>query len=123
MCFKKWISDIKFLQNHGKLGLSMIFIGLHSNYDPKRSKNGQKRSKNDRKWSKMIKNDQIMRLICFKKWISDIKFLQKHEKLSLSMIFIGFHINYDPKRSKNGQKRSKMIENGQKWSEMIKLCD
>ena len=30
------------------------------------------------------------------------------------MILIGFYINYDPKRIKNGQKRSKMIENNQK---------
>ena len=32
------------------------------------------------------------------------------------MIFIDFHIIYDPKRSKNGKRRSKMIEkNDQIW--------
>ena len=55
----------------------------------------------------------------FQKWISDIKFLQNHGKLRLSMISIGFYINYDPKRSKNGLKRSKMIKNDPKIFKMI----
>ena len=120
ICFKKWISDIKFLQNHGKLSLSMFFIGFHINRDPKRSENGLK-------WSKMIKSDRKMIekwskiikkwLICFKKWISDIKILQNHGKLSWSMFFIGFHSDHDPKRSENGLKWSKMIKSDRKMIE------
>ena len=53
----------------------------------------------------------------------DIKFHQKQGKSSFSIIFINFHIIYDPKRSKNGLKRSKMIKFGQISSKIIKFCD
>ena len=48
MWFKKWISDIKFHQNHGKLSFSMAFIDCYINYDPKRF------IQNIVKWSNMI---------------------------------------------------------------------
>ena len=48
------------------------------------------------------------------------KTYSKSEKTySLSITFFGFHINFDPKRSKNGLKRSKMIKIDQKRSKII----
>ena len=47
-------------------------------------------------------NDNVIKKINF-----DIKFHQKQGKPSFSIIFINFHIICDPKRSKNGLKRSK----------------
>ena len=67
----------------------------------------------------MVQHDQRSNYVImwFKKWISDIKFHQNHDKLWLLMGFIDFYVIYDPGRSR---KRSKMIKNNQKWSKMIK---
>ena len=70
-------------------------------------------------WSDyVIKYDSVM---WFKKWIYHIKFLQNRIKLSFSMIFIKFYINYDPKRSQNDLKRSKMIKHDKVKSDQIML--
>ena len=42
--------------------------------------------------------------------------LKMPDGLNFFMVFIDFHIIYDPKRAKNGERRSKMIEkNDQIW--------
>ena len=50
------------------------------------------------------------------KYISDIKSHQNREKLSFSMIFVGFYKNFDRNFIK---KQSKTVQNDQKWFKMI----
>ena len=52
MWFKIWVSDIKFHQNHGKLGFSMIFIDLILLMVQNGPKIGPKTVQNGLKWSK-----------------------------------------------------------------------
>ena len=120
MWFKKWISDIKFHQNHENLSFLMIFNDLYitltctsieipTENDPKRSKMIQ----NDQKWSTLIKlYDNVIQKMDF--WYQISWF---------SMIIIDFYRfsycfdrNSDSKTVQNGLKWSKMIRNYPHWS-------
>ena len=113
---KKLISESKFHRNHVKLSFPMVCIYFYATNDPARSKNDLKWSKIIKKWFKMIQHDQRSNYVImwFKKWISDVKFYQNHDKLWFLMVFIDFNVIYDPGRSKNDLKWSKMIKNDQK---------
>ena len=113
MWFRKRISDIKFAQNHDKLSFSTVFIAFHSSWH-KTVQNRCKMIWNNQKWSKMVQNGSkwsIYVIMWFKKWISDIKFPQNHDKLSFPILFIDFDIIRDPKRFKINLKWSEMIKN------------
>ena len=57
------------------------------------------------------------------KSISDIEFHQNHDKLSFSMVFIGFYPPLIEIPFQNGSKRSKMIQNDVKNDQITIVCD
>ena len=57
------------------------------------------------------------------KSISDIKFHQNHDKLSFSMVFIGFYPPLIEIPFKNGSKQSKMIQNDVQTYQITIVCD
>ena len=112
--FKKYVSDVKSRQNLGKLSFSMTFVGFYKTFIEISYKNNPKRSKMIKNGPKWFKNDLIYVIMCFKKWISDLRFHQTLVKYRFLMIFIDFYKTLIKISSKNDPKRSKTVQNAPK---------